>query len=53
MVDNQQYIPKPKTEEQRKIYASQVLIPIPVSGKTYVLSGPLDNLDIEFSKLKE
>ena len=32
-VGNQQYIPEPKTEEQRRIYASQVLIPVSVSGK--------------------
>lgn len=35
MVGNQQYIPKPKTEEQRRIYASQVLIPISIFGKTH------------------
>ncbi|KAI5442943.1 hypothetical protein KIW84_011832 [Lathyrus oleraceus] len=53
MVANQQYIPEPKTEEQRKNYASHVLIPIFVSSKTHVLSGPLADLDIDFSKLKE
>ena len=55
MVGNQQYIPEPKTEEQRRIYASQVLIPVPVSvsSKTHALSRPLTDLDTDFSKLKE
>lgn len=53
MVGNQQYIPEPKIEEQRRIYASQVLIPIFVSSKTHALSGPLVDLDTDFSNLKE
>lgn len=53
MVGNQQYIPELKTKEQHKIYASQVLIPIYVYGKTHALSGPLADLDTDFSKLKE
>lgn len=53
MVGNQQYIPEPKTEEQHRIYTSQVLVPIYVSGKTHALSGPLADLDTDFSKLKE
>lgn len=53
MVGNQKYIPELKTEEQRRIYASQVLIPISVSSKTHALSGPLVDLDIDFRKLKE
>lgn len=50
---NQQYIPEPKMEEQRRIYASQVLIPVSVSGKNHALSGPLTDLDIDSSKLRE
>lgn len=53
MVGNKQYTPEPKTEEHCMIYASYVLIPSSVSGKTHALSGPLDDLDIDFSKLKE
>lgn len=52
-VGNQQYIPEPKTEEQRRIYTSQVLIPFSISGKTHVLSGPLTDIDTDFRKLKE
>lgn len=52
-VGNQQYIPEPKTEEQRRIYASQVLIPVFVSRKNHALSGSLDDLDIDSSKLRE
>lgn len=52
-VDNRKYIPEPKTEEQRKIYASQVLIPVSVSGKDHALSGPLTDLDVDSSKLRE
>lgn len=35
------------------IYASRVLIPVSVSGKIHALSGPLADLDTDFSKLKE
>ncbi|KAI5394598.1 hypothetical protein KIW84_061295 [Lathyrus oleraceus] len=52
-VGNQQYIPEPKTEEQRRIYASQVRIPVSVSRKNHALSGPLTDLDIDSSKLRE
>lgn len=52
-VGNQQYIPEPKTEEHRIIYASQVLIPVYVSGKNHALSGPLTDLDIDSNKLRE
>lgn len=52
-VGNQQYIPEPKTEEQRRIYASWVLIPVSISGKNHALSGPLTDLDIDSSKLRE
>lgn len=37
MMGNQQYIPEPRTEEQPRIYESQVLIPITVSGKKSML----------------
>ena len=53
VVGNRQYIPEPQTEEQRKIYTSQVLIPVSVSEKTYALSGPLADLDVDGSKLRE
>ncbi|KAI5444303.1 hypothetical protein KIW84_012801 [Lathyrus oleraceus] len=50
---NQQYIPEPKIEEQHRIYASQVLIPISISRKNHALFGPLTDLDIDSSKLRE
>lgn len=53
MVGNQQYIPESKTEEQRRIYTSQVLIPVSVSGKMHALFGPLTDLDADFIKLEE
>lgn len=53
MVGNQQYIPEPRTEEQRRIYESQVLIPITVSRKNHALFGPLPNLNIEPSRLRD
>ena len=37
-VGNRQYIPEPQTEEQCRIYNSQVLIPVSISKKTYALS---------------
>ncbi|KAI5389696.1 hypothetical protein KIW84_075116 [Lathyrus oleraceus] len=52
-VDNRQYLPEPQTEEQRQIYASQVLIPVSVSNKTYALFGPLADLDTDTNKLRE
>lgn len=52
-VDNRQYIPEPQTEEQHRIYASRVLIPVSISGKNYALSGPLADLDDDSSKLRE
>ncbi|KAI5430164.1 hypothetical protein KIW84_034661 [Lathyrus oleraceus] len=52
-VGNQQYIPEPKIEEQRRIYASQVLIPVYVSGKNHALYEPLADLDVDSSKLRE
>jgi hypothetical protein len=52
-VGNHEYIPEPQTEEQRRIYASQVLIPIIVSDKTHQLSGTLVELDADTSKLGE
>ncbi|KAI5403189.1 hypothetical protein KIW84_050680 [Lathyrus oleraceus] len=52
-VGNQQYILEPKTEEHRRIYASQVLIPVSISGKNHALFGPLTYLDIDSSKLRE
>lgn len=52
-VGNRQYIPESQTEEQRRIYASQVLIRVFVSDKTYALSGPLAELDIDTNKLRE
>lgn len=52
-VGNLQYILEPQTKEQRRIYASQVLIPISVSGKNYASSGPLADLDADSSKLRE
>lgn len=51
-VGNHQYIPEPKTEEQCKIYASQVLIPVFISGKNHALYGPLTDLDMDSSKLR-
>ncbi|XP_058768267.1 uncharacterized protein LOC131641989 [Vicia villosa] len=38
---NQEYIPIPNTAEERAIYASQVIIPFELSGKTYAFMGPL------------
>src|SRR4051812_11590340 len=38
---NQEYIPKPNTAEERAIYASQVIIPFELSGKTCAFMGPL------------
>lgn len=52
-VGNRQYIPEPQTEEQCRIYASQVLIPVSISEKTYALSGPLADLDADASKFRE
>ncbi|KAI5410190.1 hypothetical protein KIW84_055608 [Lathyrus oleraceus] len=52
-VGNQQYMLEPKTEEQRIIYVSQVLIPVSVFGKNHALSRPLADLDIDSSKLRE
>lgn len=52
MMGNQQYIPEPKTEEHRRIYESQVLIPITVSGKNHAFFGPLPNLNIEPRRLR-
>lgn len=48
-----QYIPEPRTEEQRKIYESQVLIHVTVSGKTNVVLGPLPDLNTDPSKLRD
>lgn len=53
MMGNQQYIPERKTEEQRRIYESQVLIPITVPGKNHALFGPLLDLNIDSSKLRD
>lgn len=53
MMGNQQYIPEPRSEEERRIYESQVLIPITVSGKNHVLFGPLPNLNIDSSRLRD
>lgn len=52
-VGNQQYIPEPIMEEHHKIYASQVLIPVSVSWKNHARSGPLADLDIDSSNLRE
>lgn len=53
MMGNQQYISEPKTEEQRRICEFQVLIPITVSGKNHALFGPLFDLNIDYSKLRD
>lgn len=53
MRGNQQYIPEPMTEEQRKIYESQVLIPVTVYGKTNALLGPFPDLNTDPSKLMD
>lgn len=53
MMGNQQYIPEPRTEEQRRIYEFQVLIPKTVSGKNHDLFGPLPNLNIEPSRPRD
>lgn len=53
MRGNQQHIPELKTEEQRKIYESQVLILVTISGKTNALLGPLLDLNIDPSKLRD
>lgn len=50
---NRQYIPEPQTEEQCRIYSSQVLIHVSISGKSYALSGPLADLDADSSNLRE
>lgn len=50
---NQQYVPKPLTEEQRIIFQSQVLIPISISGKTHAMQGPLSNPNVDPDRLKE
>ena len=50
---NQQYIPEPKIEEQCRIYESQVLIPIIVSGKKHALFGPLPDLNIDSTRLRD
>lgn len=52
-VGNQQYVPEPLIEEQRRIFQSQVLILIYISSKTHVMLGPLLNLNVDHSKLKE
>lgn len=52
-VGYRQYIPEPQTEEQRKIYASQVIIVVSVSKITYALSRTLVYLDADASKLRE
>lgn len=51
---NQQYIPEPPlVEEKRRIYQSQVLIPISISGKTYAMLGPLSYTTTNPDSLKE
>lgn len=52
-VGNQQYIPESLTEEQNRIFQSQVLIPIFISGKIHAMIGRLSNLNVDHSKLKE
>lgn len=52
-VDNQQYVPEPLIEEQRRIFQSRILIPIFISGKTQDMLGPLSDLNADHSKLKE
>ncbi|KAI5395201.1 hypothetical protein KIW84_061703 [Lathyrus oleraceus] len=53
MRGNQQHIPEPKTEEQRKIYESQVLILVTVYGKTNALLVPLPDLNTDPNKLRD
>lgn len=53
MRGNQQYIHDPRTGEQRKIYESQVLIPVTVSGKTNALLGSFPDLHPDPSKLRD
>src|SRR3954466_2027603 len=36
-----EFVPNPNTEEIRDIYASQVIIPFDLSGKTHAFMGPL------------
>ncbi|XP_058736960.1 uncharacterized protein LOC131609281 [Vicia villosa] len=38
---DQEYIPNPNSAEVRAIYASQVIIPFELSGKTHAFMGPL------------
>ena len=52
-VGNQQYIPEPPLEEEKRhIYQSQVLIPEPPLEKTRVIYGPLPDVSTNPLKLK-
>src|SRR3954464_5942879 len=42
----QEHIPNPNTEEVRTIYASQVIIPFELSGKSLAFMGPLPGENI-------
>lgn len=52
-VGNQQYVPEPFTEEQRRISQPHVLIPISIFGKTHAMLGPLSNPNVDPDRLKE
>ncbi|XP_058748016.1 uncharacterized protein LOC131620851 [Vicia villosa] len=42
-----EFVPNPNTEEIRAIYASQVIIPFDLSGKTLAFMGPLPSENIQ------
>src|SRR3954463_8346916 len=42
-----EFVPNPNTEEIRVIYASQVIIPFDLSGKTLAFMGPLPSENIQ------
>lgn len=54
VVGNQQYIPEPPLEEEKRhIYQYHVLIPISIFVKTCAIVGPLPDVSTNLVKLKE
>lgn len=54
LVGNQEYVPEPPLlEEKRKIYQSQVLIPLTITGKTHMYMGHLPDPNVDAKKLKK
>lgn len=54
LVGNQEYVPEPPLlEEKRKIYQSQVLIPLFIAGKNHAYMGPFPDPNVDAEKLKK